>query len=502
MGRTASGTILTTTLADGTEVYRLRFRAYGKRENAYLHERRHCTCGCGGGWNERTAQVELDNILARIKAGIWTKPEKASTRVEEQPREMPIFRDYAADWLEAKRDGVLGDKPLSASTYGDYKWRLNLHLLPFFGSYRLDEIDREMCLAFKAHKLRESQELREAIQAGAVIRDHRGRRRVPIGPASLKKFITALVSVLDEAVEDGHIVTNPARSRRMRVHVPKPKRSFLEIDELACLEDAATTLDAQVVPTPADGDDDGSGARAEIRRLYIAGKRSKDIATELGLAKSTVSYHLHQLGIQPAPYLGHRAIVTTLGRSGVRISELCDLRIGHIRLHDPNGARFQIVDAKTEAGIRSVQVTPDLVEDLVIHLDRLRRAGYPADPEAWAFPNTRGGRLSRQRAAKILGDAAAVASEQMQRRGFPPLPRVTPHTLRRTYISIALLANNFDVLWVMNQVGHADSKMTLDVYAQLQHRVKRQNGFAFDELVREAREGLARPSSVPSSGAL
>ncbi|MBW8060680.1 MAG: tyrosine-type recombinase/integrase [Solirubrobacterales bacterium] len=65
-----------------------------------------------------------------------------------------------------------------------------------------------------------------------------------------------------------------------------------------------------------------------------------------------------------------------------------------------------------------------------------------------------------------------------------------PHTLRRTYISIALLANNFDVLWVMSQVGHANSKMTLDVYAQLQQRVKRSHGTAFDHLVRQAREQL------------
>jgi integrase len=45
------------------------------------------------------------------------------------------------------------------------------------------------------------------------------------------------------------------------------------------------------------------------------------------------------------------------------------------------------------------------------------------------------------------------------------MPTTPPHTLRRTYISIALLANNFDVLWVMHQVGRSDSKMTLDVYA-------------------------------------
>jgi hypothetical protein len=59
--------------------------------------------------------------------------------------------------------------------------------------------------------------------------------------------------------------------------------------------------------------------------------------------------------------------------------------------------------------------------------------------------------------------------------------------MRRTYISIALLANGFDVKWVMSQVGHADSKMTMDVYAQLEQRVDRSHGTAFDELVRRAK---------------
>jgi integrase len=30
------------------------------------------------------------------------------------------------------------------------------------------------------------------------------------------------------------------------------------------------------------------------------------------------------------------------------------------------------------------------------------------------------------------------------------------------------VANNFDVKWVMSQVGHADARMTMDVYAQLE----------------------------------
>ena len=75
-------------------------------------------------------------------------------------------------------------------------------------------------------------------------------------------------------------------------------------------------------------------------------------------------------------------------------------------------------------------------------------------------------------------------------RGLPPLPNTTPHSLRRTYISIALLANGFDVMWVMSQVGHADSKMTTDVYAQLQQRARRDHGQVSDALVRRAREHL------------
>ena len=39
----------------------------------------------------------------------------------------------------------------------------------------------------------------------------------------------------------------------------------------------------------------------------------------------------------------------------------------------------------------------------------------------------------------------------------------------------------------MSQVGHADSKMTTDDYAQLQHRARRDHGEAFDGLVRRAR---------------
>jgi len=54
--------------------------------------------------------------------------------------------------------------------------------------------------------------------------------------------------------------------------------------------------------------------------------------------------------------------------------------------------------------------------------------------------------------------------------------------------------------WVMGQVGHADSKMTLDVYAQLEQRVDRQHGTSFDLLIRRAREELRGALSRSTTG--
>ena len=132
-------------------------------------------------------------------------------------------------------------------------------------------------------------------------------------------------------------------------------------------------------------------------------------------------------------------------------------------------------------------MSPDLAAEWTAHLERLEEVQGSLDPDGWAVPSVRGGRMTRQRVAAIVRDAAREASIKLVERGRPPLPQTTPHSLRRTYISIALVANNFDVLWVMSQVGHSDSKMTMDVYAQLQQRVKRDHGKAFDALIRRAR---------------
>jgi integrase len=467
-----------------------------------VHERRDCDCGCGSSWNERTARIELDNILAKVRAGVWISRRRDQATRPADAERMPTFHEYASWWLNAKARVVIGDKPIDANTQADYRWRLSVHLLPFFGTYALDEIDRRLCLRFKEEKLREAEELRRAMAAGADLRDRRGRGITPLGLSSIKKRVETLAGILDEAIEDEHIERNPARGNRMRIKAPKPARTFLEMDELVALIDAAGDQDGPMTPVLEPSIESLDGTRAEVARAVSRGMRPRDIARKLSLSKATVGYHLARLGADvPPEYQGRRAICGTLARSGIRASELCDLRVGEVRLHDPEGARFRIPDAKTEAGVREVQMSPELVEEFVPHFDRMRRARRSTEPDAYVFPNTRGGRSSRQRVAQIVGGAAARASMRLTDRRLPPLPHTTPHTLRRTYISIALLANRFDVLWVMGQVGHADSKMTMDVYAQLQQRVKRQHGRAFDRLVRQAREQLYGTASDLPQGA-
>jgi integrase len=501
MPREGTGTFETRFLVDGTRAFHLRVSASGDRITLVLHERAGCTCGCGGRWDEPGARTELGNVIARVRAGVWERPVPPRVHETDERDGATSYDDYARNWLQGKIEGLIGDRPLAATSESDYRWRLAFSR-SFFAGKRVEEIDRDDALAFKAHLIATSRANREAIAAGADLRDRHGRQLVPLSPASIKKIIQIFAAVLDEAVEDRLRPDNPARSRRMRIRVPKPKRPFLEMDELAALFAAARDQDVPVPDLRALDLRPGSTAE-KVARLAATGLRPGQIAEQLTISKGNVTYHLHRLGLRVGRgYIGRRAICELLGRGGLRVSELCDLKIGDVRLHAAEGARFRIVDAKTEAGERVVEATPALTQVLIEHLDRLRRAGMPTGPGDYLMPNSRGGRISRQRVRAIVATAADLASERLLGLGFPPLPKTSPHALRRTYISVALVANNFDLEWVMSQVGHTDSKMTMDVYAQLQQRVKRQHGEHFDQLIRGADEELAGLARRPGAGSI
>ena len=100
--------------------------------------------------------------------------------------------------------------------------------------------------------------------------------------------------------------------------------------------------------------------------------------------------------------------------------------------------------------------------------------------------------------ARVIRPSVRRASERRALRDLPPLPaKVTAHMLRRTYISM-MFAAGAEIPYVMAQVGHGDSKVTLEIYAHvLNRRDREQIGRAFDQLLVGAGEASRAPRRGP-----
>jgi integrase len=133
------------------------------------------------------------------------------------------------------------------------------------------------------------------------------------------------------------------------------------------------------------------------------------------------------------------------------------------------GAALKVNSSKTDAGIRQVDLLPALREELSIH--KARTAFAAADDFVFPTGNGRTQNPSNVR-NRVLAMSVERANENLTRRERNPLPDgLTPHSLRRTFISL-LLATGDEVPHVMRQVGQTDPKVTLSIYAQAMFRGK------------------------------
>ena len=99
---------------------------------------------------------------------------------------------------------------------------------------------------------------------------------------------------------------------------------------------------------------------------------------------------------------------------------------------------------------------------------------------------------------RVLRPVVNRTNEARARRDLPRLPPVSPHALRRTYISLMFEAGA-PLPYVMHQVGHADARTTLEIYAQVQQRLSRKQVHrAFDDLLASA--GSTQAIEVPTGG--
>ena len=237
---------------------------------------------------------------------------------------------------------------------------------------------------------------------------------MPLSNESINKTLVLLTNILDSAVERGALDTNPARGKRRRLKASRPTRRVLEPDELAEVLATATDMDRSI-------------------------RRDRQI--------------------------GRRPMIAVMAKAGLRVTELCQLRWRNVDVHHE---RLIIESAKTEAGRREVELTLDVVDELNswraecgdVHLDR------------FVFATASGKPRNKDNVRTILGRVVDRVNDDRERRQVISLPPVTPHTLRRTYISLMLEAGA-PLHYVMSQVGHKDSKTTLEIYAHVQNRINR-----------------------------
>lgn len=195
MARPATGTVVEPKGA--RKSWAIRFRAGGKRQSV--------TLGRPPEWNRLRAEEALADELARVKAGVWEPPKQAPEITGMSTDQ--TFHEFAEGWFEA------GLSEWSERTIADYKWALELHVLPFFEDYMLSEITIEAVDRYRTSKLKE------------------GR----LAPAQVNKTIKRVSQILEVAEEYDLIPKNPARGKKRKAKEPKIQKTWIEPEQAMSL---------------------------------------------------------------------------------------------------------------------------------------------------------------------------------------------------------------------------------------------------------------------------
>jgi integrase len=383
MPRPSSGQVLERRGKHG-RVWAIRFRAYGRRYYETLN---------GEVATRAEAEEELANRLADVRRGIWrpSTPEPVA-----QPTEEPTFHEFASEWFAARKlDGI---RP---RTIEHLEWALTVHLLPAFARYRVGQLTPQLVDGYRTAKVRDREER-------LVDR--------PLSNTTINRTIAVLAAVLDQAVEYGHLATNPAPGKRRRLKQARPRRTWLELDEVRSLLETAGT---------------------------------------------------------------HRALLATMVLGGLRVGEAIGLRWRDV---DLAGGTLQVRHSKTDAGERTVDLSPDLLGELKLH----RANSRFAEARDLVFPTLRGTARDRHNVrARVLAGAIERANKQRAEHGLARIQDgVTNHSLRRTFASL-LYEAGASPAYVMAQMGHRSSALALEVYARKMER-ERDTGARMDALIRGA----------------
>lgn len=438
MPRPATGSIRPRESKDGTITYVARFSFNGRRHDIPL--------GTAPDWTQTRANAHLrDVIMPAVRQGTWAPPTFARLDVEDDRG--PTVHELATEWYYTMAGEnftrELGNRLLKGtatpaqqaqfktgarwgapSTALDQGTRLK-HVLREVGGLYVREVRVADVLAMRkrlsAWRLHNTSD----VARGVPVDDRRLSERT-LTNGGIEKIVRTLQTILDWGVALEVIDLNPVRAS----HILTRSGSRQEAKA------ARANLLHNVVSF-----DDWEGLIATCRRLESTGDR----------------HHQH---------IGRTVAFGLLWIEGMRNQEVCEL---HWRDVDLDRRIITVRDAKTAASIREVLI----LDGMVPILEEWRRnTRYPRSDQL-VCPTVTGKRRARQSlntgiVAPVVRKWNAERRELAAAAGEPPPEplQLTPHDGRRsmcTWWAWTAKAGEGPTA-LMLQVGHADSRLALEVY--------------------------------------
>lgn len=162
----------------------------------------------------------------------------------------------------------------------------------------------------------------------------------------------------------------------------------------------------------------------------------------------------------------YRALIMLFAETGIRPSEAFALRVGQLRILGTNPAVEILVKSvevggrryegppKSEAGYRSLAISPALVDEIAAHLARRGLDG--AAPDANVFAAPQGGVLRHSNFGKRVWRPARQQAD---------LTWATLYDLRRANTTV-MFDLGVDISTVSKRLGQSDPRLAIAVYAQ------------------------------------
>ncbi|MBV0917259.1 site-specific integrase [Mycobacteroides chelonae] len=319
---------------------------------------------------------------------------------------VPTLEQFSQQWLESL--------DLAASTINGYRRQLHVHVLPRIGDMALDSITTTTLNTLY-------KQLGSELPLNAPT-EGRWALREPLGANSINKISTTLGAVFDAAIDDKHILDNPAKGRGVRK--PSKQKVVSEAPEMTVwTQEQVDRFLRWLKDTRKDPD-------YPLWQLYAAS------------------------GARRSELLALRWSDLNLKTGMVNVRRTLDVeRPGHTKKPKNGRSRSFKVSAST---ITTLKEWRQLLAARDINLVR---------GDAWVFPMPNEWERHRNpnSTSEMFTFRVGKAQDDL---GLQALPTIHLHELRHTAATL-LLENGMDAQKVAARLGHESVKVTLDIYAHV-----------------------------------